>query len=120
MALKASTPVLRIFEETKAKAFYCDFLGFQVDWEHRFQEGFPIYIQVSRDDCVLHLSEHHGDGSPGVALRIPADDIDAFHAELTAKDYKYARPGIDETPWETRDMTVIDPFGNRLTFFAQK
>jgi Glyoxalase superfamily protein len=30
--------------------------------------------------------------------------------------FKYARPGIEEMPWGTRDMSVKDPFGNRLTF----
>ena len=29
-------PVLRIFSVDKAKEFYIDFLGFQIDWEHRF------------------------------------------------------------------------------------
>jgi hypothetical protein len=73
-------------------------------------------MQVSRDRCVLHLSEHHGDCSPGSAMRIETSDLDAFHAELTSKRYKYARPGIENMPWGTRDMSVKDPFGNRLTF----
>ena len=38
--------------------------------------------------------------------------------ELLAKGYKFARPGIDDTPWGTREMSVRDPFGNRLTFVA--
>jgi hypothetical protein len=29
-------PILRIFSVEKAKEFYCGFLGFTVDWEHRF------------------------------------------------------------------------------------
>ena len=60
-------------------------------------------------------SEHHGDGSPGAALRIDCSDLDAFHAELTAKHYKFARPGINTQPWG-REVTLHDPFGNRLTF----
>ena len=36
--------------------------------------------------------------------------------QLLAKNYKYARPGIEDMPWGTRDMSVADPFGNRLTF----
>ncbi|MET0311824.1 MAG: glyoxalase superfamily protein [Burkholderiaceae bacterium] len=110
------TPILRIFDEEKAKEFYRDFLGFTIDWEHRFAPGMPLYLQVSRDGCVLHLSGHHGDCTPGGAMRIEAGDIDAFHAELAAKDYKHARPGIEATPWGTRDICVTDPFGNRLTF----
>ena len=111
-----TTPILRIFDESKAKEFYQDFLGFKVDWEHRFEPSLPLYMQVSRDGCVIHLSEHHGDCSPGAALRIQASDLEAFHAELALEQYKYARPGIEKTPWGTKDMSVTDPFGNRLTF----
>jgi uncharacterized glyoxalase superfamily protein PhnB len=109
-------PILRIFDETKARDFYLDFLGFTVDWEHRFEPNAPLYMQVSKDQCVLHLSEHYGDCSPGAAVRIETADIDAFHADLTSKAYKYARPGINEPPWGTREVSVQDPFGNKLTF----
>jgi uncharacterized glyoxalase superfamily protein PhnB len=109
-------PILRIFDQQKAREFYVDFLGFAVDWEHRFEDGLPLYMQVSKGDCLLHLSEHHGDSSPGAAMRIETEDLDAFRHELLAKQYKYVRPGIEETPWGTRDMSVRDPFGNRLTF----
>lgn len=111
-----TTPILRIFDEHKAREFYVDFLGFKVDWEHRFEPGLPLYLQVSRDGCVLHLSEHHGDCSPGAALRIETDELAAFHRELLAKAYRYARPGLQEMPWGSTDMSIHDPFGNRLTF----
>ena len=116
MKLGTTTPILRIFDEAKAREFYVGFLGFTIDWEHRFEPGLPLYMQVSRDGCVLHLSEHHGDATPGAALRIEADGLDALHAELTGKNYRWARPGIEDMPWGTRDMSVKDPFGNRLTF----
>ena len=32
-------PILRIFDPGKAKEFYVDYLGFAVDWEHRFEPG---------------------------------------------------------------------------------
>ena len=105
-----------MFDEAKAREFYVGFLGFQVDWEHRFEPGLPLYLQVSRAGCVLHLSEHHGDCCPGAAMRIQCDDIDGFHAELTDKQYGYYRPSVEPMPWGSRDMTVKDPFGNRLTF----
>jgi catechol 2,3-dioxygenase-like lactoylglutathione lyase family enzyme len=114
--LGKTTPILRIFDEAKAKEFYVDFLGFKIDWEHRFEAGLPLYVQVSRDGCVLHLSEHHGDATPGGAVRIESTDVDVFQAELLARQYKYARPGVELMPWGTRDMSIKDPFGNRLTF----
>jgi len=76
--LSAPTPILRIFDEDKAHEFYINFLGFKVDWEHRFEEGTPIYMQISKGNCILHLSEHFGDCSPGAAMRIAVDDLDAY------------------------------------------
>jgi catechol 2,3-dioxygenase-like lactoylglutathione lyase family enzyme len=109
MSLGKTTPILRIFDETKAKEFYVEFLGFKVDWEHRFEDGLPLYMRVSQGGCVLHLSEHHGDCSPGAAVRIETNELEAFQEQLLAKQYKYARPGIRETPWGSKEMPIADP-----------
>ena len=116
MSFGKTTPILRIFDEAKALAFYVDFLGFTVDWQHRFGDDFPLYLQVSRGDCVLHLSEHHGDCTPGSALRIETDELEAFQQQLLAKQYRYAHPQIQAMPWGSQDMAISDPFGNRLVF----
>lgn len=116
MYLKKITPVLRIFDVEKAKEFYIDFLGFTLDWEHRFEAGLPLYMQISKNECALHLTEHYGDCCPGAALRIETADLEAFQQKLVEKHYKHSRPQIQETPWGTKDMTIADPFGNRLTF----
>jgi catechol 2,3-dioxygenase-like lactoylglutathione lyase family enzyme len=109
-------PVLRIFDEQRAKEFYVDYLGFSVDWEHRFEPGTPLYMQVSRQALVLHLSEHHGDGTPGSTLFLDMIGLEKFHGELTAKPYKYYRPAIEAVPWKAKMMEIIDPFGNHLRF----
>lgn len=111
--LLRTIPILRSFCEAKAREFYVDFLGFAVDWEHRFDPGMPLYLQVSWDGVVLHLSEHHGDATPGSTVFVPVTGIDALHAELIAKQYAYARPGLADLPWG-RQIDVADPFGNRL------
>ncbi|MEO2207694.1 glyoxalase superfamily protein [Paenibacillus pabuli] len=115
--LQGIVPILRIFDEGKAKEFYVDYLGFVVDWEHRFEEGMPLYIQISLDSIVLHLSEHHGDCTPGAALRIETDDLSVLRVRLNQKEYKHSRPGIEDTPWGLREMTVTDPFGNRIIYY---
>jgi uncharacterized glyoxalase superfamily protein PhnB len=109
-------PIIRSFDESKAKEFYIDFLDFNLDWEHRFEEGLPLYMQISKDGCVLHISEHHGDCSPGAAVRIETDNLERYHQLLISKEYKYAKPGIQDMPWGGKDMTISDPFGNRITF----
>ncbi len=107
-------PILRIFSIEKAREFYLDYLGFHLDWEHRFDDNAPRYLQVSRDGLVLHLSEHYGDSSPGVAFHVQGRGVREYHAELTAKNYGYVRHGIVETFWGTIQLKILDPFGNQL------
>ncbi|MCB1552258.1 MAG: VOC family protein [Xanthomonadales bacterium] len=111
-------PILRLFDEAVTRAFYVDFLGFAVDWEHRFADDLPLYMQVRRDALLLHLSGHHGDATPGSAVRIEVDNLDALQAELIAKQYKHARPSIVDQPWGMRELGVHDPAGNRLIFYT--
>ncbi|HZZ25436.1 MAG TPA: glyoxalase superfamily protein [Roseiarcus sp.] len=92
------------------------FLGFKVDWDHRFDDHGPLYRQVSRGDLVLHLSEHHGDGCPGARLRVMMRGVEEFHREISAKNYRYMRPGLEKTPWGTLETGTIDPFGNLIRF----
>ncbi|MDB5353098.1 MAG: glyoxalase/bleomycin resistance/extradiol dioxygenase family protein [Planctomycetota bacterium] len=109
-------PILRIFDEAKAREFYVGFLGFSVDWEHRFEENAPLYMQVSRGKLAFHLSEHYGDGCPGSTVFVRMTGIEEFHRELIAKKYKYLRPGLQIESWNARSMQVNDPFGNRIRF----
>ena len=109
-------PILRIFDEARALEFYVEWLGFTVDWTHRYDDNAPIYMQVSLNGVVLHLSEHHGDCSPGAKVFIECEGVSDFHKMLTEKKYKYNRPGLEEEPWNAISVTVIDPFMNKLAF----
>ena len=76
MSLGTTTPILRIFDEAKAKEFYVAFLGFHVDWEaHGFEPGLPLYMQVPKDACDRHLSETTVT-LPSAAMRIEVSDLD--------------------------------------------
>ena len=52
-------PILRIFDYKKAIEFYIDWLEFAIDWENTFKKNAPVYLQISKGDLVIHLSEHH-------------------------------------------------------------
>lgn len=115
MLLK-NIPILRIFDVAKAKEFYIDWLGFEITFEHQFEPGTPYYIGIKRDELEFHLSEHHGDSVPGVRIFITCNEIKKFFEELQSRPYKYYRPGLHETFYGTLEVSVHDPFGNRLSF----
>ena len=92
------------------REFYLDYLGFD-DWEHRSEPTAPVDMQVSRGDLALHLSEHHGSGSPGAIAYVYMTGVRELHQELSAKNYPHLRPGLLEQEWG-----MIDPFYNGITF----
>ena len=109
-------PILRMFDEAKAREFYLDYLGFTVAFEARFHADAPLFMAVQRGNVLLFLSEHHGDGAPGLHICIEMKGVRELHAELAAKAYRYMNPGIVEQEWGTRELTVYDPFNNHETF----
>ena len=113
-------PTLRIFDSVKAKEFYIGFLGFKVDFEHRFEPDLPLFMQISMGDVILYLSEHHGDCSPGAKIVIETTGLAAYHGALAAKRYGYARPGLVDQPWGATSMTIADPFYNHIEFSERR
>jgi catechol 2,3-dioxygenase-like lactoylglutathione lyase family enzyme len=111
--MQRTVPMLHIEDYEVAKAYYVDWLGFRIDWEFRFEPTFPVYMQISRQGLVLHLSEHEGDNPGGVKCHVDVDDLDALVAE-----WKSRRPGfmqeVETMPWNAKHISLKDPFGNEL------
>lgn len=117
--LGAPVPLLRMFDASASYDFYVDYLGFTIEWEHRFEPDLPLYTRMRRDDATIDLTEHHGDGTPGTVVWIPVEDVEALHRELSAKRHPRSRPGIERDD-EGAVMTVWDPSGNSLRFAQRR
>jgi hypothetical protein len=112
MKFSSPIPILRSFDEFKAKEFYVNFLGFNIDWEHRFEDNTPLYMQLSKSDCIIHVSEHHGDSSPGASLRINTLRIRGISERIISKKIQecqarhskyalgYSRYGYCRSVWQ--------------------
>jgi catechol 2,3-dioxygenase-like lactoylglutathione lyase family enzyme len=113
--VERSIPVLKIDDYDKAKAFYVDWLGFEIVFEWRHEPNLPVYMGITRGNLVLHLTEHKGDvkGYGGAVNQI--ENVHAFYAELKARNENIgAAP--KSMPWDSTIFSLADPFGNRLTF----
>jgi Glyoxalase superfamily protein len=49
-------------------------------------------------------------------LRVMMRGVEEFHREISAKAYRYMRPGLEQTPWGALEAGAIDPFGNLIRF----
>jgi hypothetical protein len=85
MEFAAPVPILRMFDEHKAREFYLDYLGFEVVFEHRFEPGTPLYMGLSRGACMLHLSGHHGDCAPGGVSSSSTASSPAHHSTWASR-----------------------------------
>lgn len=115
-AMGAPVPVLRVQRFADVRAFYVDYLGFAVEWEHVYEPGMPVYARLARGDARLDLSEHHGDGTPGGVVRIPVADAKRLHTELRRRPHPAVRPGLDRDAPGGPTIEVTDPSGNTLRF----
>lgn len=106
-------PTLRITDYATSKGFYVEGLGFQIDWEHRFEPHFPVFMQVSRDGLALFLSEHTGDCPVGGLVHLYVPDVDDWYDEFRRKGVSVKEPP-NESLQGLRSMTITDPDGNKL------
>jgi len=110
-----SVPVMLSLDEAKCREFYCRFLGFGIAFEHRFEPHMPVYLGLRRGTVELHLSPHRGDATTGSAVFVWMTGVDDYRRELTASGTRFSVPEAVDQPWG-RELTLADPFGNRLRF----
>lgn len=119
MEIREVHPVLRAYDVPASLAFFVDYLGFTVDWQDGETPG-PVYLQLSRGPLRLHVSTHHGDGTPGTVLVIEVSGVKEWIDELHRKRYPFFNPGLEEGPGENMLSTeLIDPAGNMIRFFER-
>ena len=108
-------PTFGISSYRAAIDFYVNFLNFQIDWEHRFGPTEPVYMQISRNGLLLHLSENKRFSQNTIAF-IETRNLLEFHRELVAKSMTRNVPDLAQTKWQTLQLEIADPFGNVLRF----
>ena len=114
-------PVLRMSEEAAAKAFYVDFLGFEIEWEHRFENSpeSPLYMQIRLGQAVIQLNGHAKPYTPPAEVRTLVRGVQAFCNHLRSIESKFPKPSVVDPRYSGKntDMNLIDPFENYLVFW---
>jgi len=101
---EAIVPILHVKHGLETAKWYKR-LGFEVEGEHRFAPGLPLYLFLRRGNVRLHLSEHKGDARPGTLLYFYVHDVESIAQEFGKE--------VEDQPW-ARELSLTDPDGNRL------
>ena len=108
-------PTFGISDYQTANDFYIVLLGFKIDWEHRFGLTDPVYMQISKNGLILHLSENKR-FEKNVIVFVETKKLFDFHNELKDRFPINKLPEILQTNWRTLQLEITDPFGNLLRF----
>lgn len=103
-------PILRVADVARAAAGYRQ-LGFEQEWEHRFEPHLPVFVSVARGRMRLFLSEHTRDARPDTLLYLRIDDVDQVAEQ-------FGLP-LEDTRW-AREVELRDPDDNRLRLRTPK
>jgi catechol 2,3-dioxygenase-like lactoylglutathione lyase family enzyme len=109
--LSGVVPFLRVADARASAEWYAR-LGFEVEWEHRFEPGLPLFVSILRGDARIFLSEHTGDAPPRGLVHLYVSDIDAVSAEFGIP--------VDEDGLAGRECDLEDPDGNRLRVASRR
>jgi len=108
--------VLAVRDLARSAAWYRDVLGFTVR-----EIGDPGWRWFERDACVILAGEcvdatPAGDlGDHSYFAYVEVTEIDALHAEVTARGARTIKPLRDE-PWGMREFGVRTVDGHRMMF----
>jgi uncharacterized glyoxalase superfamily protein PhnB len=100
-------PELPLKDVAAGVAYYCDVLGFSVNYQQR--DLGVMDRDVVRVLLIARNERHNGIASCCVY------DADVLHAELVAKGANVQGEPISR-PWGLREFRVLDLEGNQLTF----
>jgi len=113
--LKAAVPQIHVSTSAAAKDFYSGKLGFTCvnSWRPNETKDDPCYMAFVRDGVWLQVTSYKG--MLGTCVYVYVDDVNALHAELTAKGVQHLDP-VQEQVWGMREFAVTDPDNNTLRF----
>ncbi len=115
-------PQLLVDDLDRAIAYYCDKLGFQLDFNYE-----SFYASVSRDGFAIHLKcapkivadREHRKQNEHLDAYISVSGIRDLYSELETRGARILKP-LEEQPWACLDFYVEDPDGYILCFSEPK
>ncbi len=113
MDMKLELVPIPVSEVERAKAFYADQLGFNVDHDHRLGDDVRfVQLTPPGSACSIVIGTGITDAPPGSVqgTLLVVSDIDAAHAELAARGVEISQ--VQDMEWGARHAYFSDPDGN--------
>ena len=113
MDWKLELVILPVSDVDRAKTFYAEKLGFNVDVDHRVSDDIRfVQLTPPGSACSIAIGQGVTEAAPGSVqgLQLVVADADAARAELLERGVEVGE--VQEFPWG-RFVFFADPDGNR-------
>ncbi|HEY2653218.1 MAG TPA: glyoxalase superfamily protein [Solirubrobacteraceae bacterium] len=113
MEWKLELVAVPVSDVDRARAFYADQAGFNLDHDHVVSDEIRfVQLTPPGSACSIAIGTGITDAEPGsvVGLQLVVDDIEAAHAELSERGVEVG--DVQDFPWG-RFVFFSDPDGNR-------
>jgi catechol 2,3-dioxygenase-like lactoylglutathione lyase family enzyme len=108
MSVKRVVPNIASAQFDESRAFYADFLGFDVAMDMGWIVTFASPVNPTAQITLLAAGQDLDAPHPDLSLEV--SDVDAVHAAAVARGLPIVYPLTDE-PWGVRRFFVADPNG---------
>ena len=112
MHMKLELVAVPVSDVDRAKAFYVEQAGFNLDHDHAISDDLRfVQLTPPGSACSISIGKGITDAEPGSyrGLQVVVDDADAAGAELAARGVEVGE--VQEFPWG-RFVFFADPDGN--------
>ena len=112
MDWKLELVAVPVSDVDRAKSFYTDKVGFNLDHDHTVSDSVRfIQLTPNGSACSITIGLGITDAAPGSVrgLQLVVSDIEAAHAELTSRGVEVSE--VQDYPWG-RFVFLSDPDGN--------
>ena len=113
MDMKLELVPVPVSDVDRAKAFYADQVGFNVDHDHQLGDEVRfVQLTPPGSACSIVIGTGITDASPGSVqgMLLVVSDIDVARAELSARDVEISQ--VQDMEWGARHAYFNDPDGN--------
>lgn len=86
-----------------------------VDWPHRFDPGFPLFVQLTRQGRPILLTGPAGGCDRGGAVCFVVPDVDQIFRVFSERGVGAIAPPMQMSSG-ARAIVISEPGGNRLRF----
>lgn len=116
MEMKLEVVPIGVTDVDRAKAFYVDGLGFNLDVEQPLGDKHYVQCTPPGSACSISFGKGITKTAPGEidGLLLVVEDIEAVYATLTERGIDITKPQTE--PWGAIHSYASDPDGNAWTF----